>query len=137
MEELQRSSWQLGGETSGHIICLNSTTTGDGIVAGLQVLAAVKQSGNSLHQLKMGMHKFPQVMLNVKLKNKNNINLDQASIKTAVQKAESDLGRSGRVLLRSSGTEPVVRVMVEGENHAQVKSLAQNLAAAVQAALAD
>jgi phosphoglucosamine mutase len=136
MEELQRLGWQLGGETSGHILCLHSTTTGDGIIAALQILAAMKENNSDLHQLKQGMKKFPQVMLNVKLANKNKLSLEEPSLQAAVQQAETKLGNCGRVLLRSSGTEPVVRVMVEGENLVQVKAIANDLAATVQAAVA-
>lgn len=135
MEELQQRAWQLGGETSGHIICLNATTTGDGIIAALQILAAMQETKIDLHQLKQGMKKFPQVMLNVKLQSKQAVKLDETAIVVAVEKAEKQLGNYGRVLLRSSGTEPVVRVMVEGENFNKVNEIASNLAGVVQTAL--
>lgn len=135
IEELQRSGWQLGGETSGHIICLNATTTGDGIIAALQVLAAMQETGKDLHELKSGLQKFPQVMLNVKLQSHQPQLLNQDVIQTAVKKVEAILAGKGRVLLRPSGTEPVVRVMVEGENFVQVNELAQSLATSVQSAM--
>lgn len=128
LEKLLHTGWQLGGESSGHIICLNATTTGDGIIAALQVLAAICQSNLSLHELKQGIQKFPQVMLNVKVTNPKAI-LEQTNIKQALQNAENHLANGrGRILLRASGTEPVVRVMVEGENEILVRQIAKELA---------
>src|SRR6185312_8662538 len=129
-EELKRRDWQLGGETSGHILCLEANTTGDGIVAALQVLAAMCQTGQALHELKAGVHKLPQKLLNVHTSCK----LDHPTIQQAVQNAEKQLADRGRVLLRPSGTEPVIRVMVEGEDATQVETLANELAKVVQAA---
>ena len=120
----------LGGEGSGHIICLDRTTTGDGIVSALQVLHAVCQSGNSLHNLKMEMIKYPQKLVNVKVSAP--VDLSSENIVNAVKNAESQLNKRGRVLLRASGTEPVVRVMVEGENTEEVDSIAYGLAKVVE-----
>ena len=119
MEMLLKNKAILGGEGSGHIICLDKTTTGDGIVAALQVLAEVQKSGKSLHQLKSGMKKYPQILLNVRINKK--VNMDEIeSINKAVASVEKKLADKGRVLLRASGTEPLIRVMVEGENEADV-----------------
>ncbi len=119
MEMLGNNNAILGGEGSGHIICLDKTTTGDGIVAALQVLAEIQKSGKSLHELKSAMSKYPQVLLNVRINKK--VNLDEvASIQHAVATVEKKLADKGRVLLRASGTEPLIRVMVEGENQAEV-----------------
>ena len=132
LTELQQRGWQLGGETSGHIICLDVTTTGDGIVAALQVLLAMQQANQSLHELKTGMQKFPQMMINVKCL--NHIDLQTLPrVQKAIQDAEKTLAGNGRVLLRSSGTEPVVRVMVEGQERLRVEQLARELARIVDA----
>ena len=126
MEMLLKHKAILGGEGSGHIICLDKTTTGDGIVAALQVLAEVQRSGKSLHQLKSGMNKYPQILLNVRINKK--VNLDEMdSIKKAVASVEKKLADKGRVLLRASGTEPLIRVMVEGENETDVIEYANYL----------
>lgn len=127
MEELQRVGWRLGGETSGHIICLDATTTGDGIVSALQVLSAVCHSGKTLHELKSGMQKFPQTMLNVRVNSEKNP-LQHPRVQQAVKEVETQLANRGRVLLRASGTEPVIRVMVEGHDHQLVEKFAQELA---------
>lgn len=134
MEMLVQGGWTLGGESSGHIICLDRTTTGDGIVAALQVLYAIQRSGKSLNELKSGMSKFPQHMENVRVSGK--VDLDNSeTIKQAVREVEQELGRRGRVLLRPSGTEPLVRVMVEGEDGEQVARLTTQLAGTVEEAL--
>jgi len=130
LELLKEGNWIVGGEGSGHIICLDRTTTGDGIVSALQVLYAICQSGDSLHKLRMGMVKYPQKLVNVKVSGP--VDLNSESIKTAVSEAESKLNKRGRVLLRASGTEPVVRVMIEGEDPEQVESIAQELASVVE-----
>ncbi len=134
MEELVKNNWNLGGESSGHIICRNLTTTGDGIVAALQVMQSIVQDGRSLAELKQQMKKMPQHMINVRLKEKGDPTR-LPSIQDAVRQVESELDGRGRVLLRPSGTEPVVRVMIEGENQARVVSLTQQLAKAVEEAL--
>ncbi len=129
LELLRETGGELGGETSGHILCLDRTTTGDGLVTALQVLAIVKRSGRDLVDLTAGMRRFPQVLINVR--SSRRVDLDQAGVSEAVGRAESRLGRRGRVVLRASGTEPVVRVMVEGEDDAEVRQLAEDIAAAV------
>lgn len=134
MEMLMAHNGLLGGENSGHIICLDKTTTGDGIIAALQVLAEMQYSGKSLHELKSGMQKYPQILINVKTGKKVNIEA-HAGIQQAVKAVESKLGDAGRVLLRASGTEPLIRVMVEGEHEDAVKNHAQQLAEEVQRAI--
>lgn len=130
MSALNEHGGVIGGETSGHIICLDKTTTGDGIIAALQVLAAVRESGKSLSQLCEGMSRYPQKMINVRLEKRVDISGIPA-ISTAVERAEEHLSDRGRVVLRPSGTEPVVRVMVEGESESEVERHAQELAAIV------
>ncbi|MES2625838.1 MAG: phosphoglucosamine mutase [Pseudomonadota bacterium] len=130
MAELQSRNWIYGGESSGHIICLDATCTGDGIVSALQVLSAMQSSGQSLQAIKSGMLKYPQTMINVKIGTRDKLS-NNAIISTAVRDIEATLGTKGRVLLRPSGTEPVVRVMVEGVDSAQVKRLASELSEVV------
>ncbi len=134
MRELLKRGWMLGGESSGHIICLDKTTTGDGIVSALQALAAIVNSGQTLADLKSTMHKFPQSMINVKLVNGVDISANEI-VQSAVSDVESQLGKNGRVLLRASGTEPVVRIMVEGEDLEVVNKLAKELSAVVASEL--
>ena len=120
----------IGGETSGHMLVLDKTTTGDGLICALQVLAIMKQTGRRLSELVVGMHKYPQTMVDVRTAKR----LDPDScteIQDAVAKAELELGDTGRVVLRASGTEPVIRVMVEGEDHDTVVSIANRLASVV------
>jgi phosphoglucosamine mutase len=128
LAELEERGWHIGGESSGHILCLNLTSTGDGIVAALQVVAAMMEMNESLHTLKQKMAKYPQRMINVKAP--AGVASD-ATVMQAIAGAEASLGERGRVLLRPSGTEPVVRVMVEGEDLAQVEHLVEELAAIV------
>jgi len=123
--------WKLGGENSGHIVCHDVTTTGDGIIAALKVLYAVVDTGLSLTELKSGMSKFPQIMVNVGISDRSKLN-DNPAIDQAIAAAEHKLDGRGRILLRPSGTEPVVRVMVEGEDNSLVSSLANELAAVVE-----
>ena len=134
MAELGKRGWTLGGESSGHIVCLDKTTTGDAIIAALQVLTAVVQSGQSLHELRQGMTKFPQQLINVKIAQKSDPMLKE-EIAAAVAQAERELGARGRVLLRASGTEPLIRVMVEGEHQQQISRICQDLADQVRKAL--
>jgi phosphoglucosamine mutase len=134
MKEMLARKWDLGGESSGHIICLDITTTGDGIVSALQALAAIVNSGQPLADLKSKMRKFPQSMINVKLANAVDLSAN-ANVQTAISDVESQLGSNGRVLLRPSGTEPVVRVMVEGEDLEVVDKLARELSAVVASEL--
>ncbi len=135
MNELKTRQWLIGGEPSGHVICLDKATTGDGIVAALQVLAAMQELDKNLHDLKSKMVKFPQTMINVRLKDSQVLNENKV-IHSAVEDAESALGKEGRVLLRPSGTEPLVRVMVEGSDEALVSKLAFDLSQLVSKELA-
>jgi phosphoglucosamine mutase len=128
---LKEKGGVLGGEASGHIICLDRTTTGDGLITALQVLAVMQRTGRSLSELAAGMQQFPQVLLNVKVNEPVDPTRD-AAVREAVGLAESELGGRGRVVLRASGTEPVIRVMVEGEDRHQVDALAGRLADAVR-----
>ena len=117
----------IGGESSGHILCLDRTSTGDGIVSALQVIAAMFESDNTLYELKSGMKKYPQHLVNVA----SDKSFDLAGsevVNQAIADVEAELADSGRVLLRPSGTEPVVRVMVEGVESSQVVRLANQLA---------
>lgn len=131
LELLSQNDWQIGGENSGHILALDKHSSGDGIIAALQVLYAMRAGGKSLAELGAGLELYPQVLVNVTVKQR--IDLDgNAAIRNAVSAAESELNGSGRVLLRASGTEPKVRVMVEGQNRAQVEVLAQRIADVVR-----
>jgi phosphoglucosamine mutase len=128
IERLQQNQWNLGGEPSGHIICLDRTTTGDGIISALQVIAEVAQTGQPLHELVEGVEKCPQILINVSLGNavaRDVMQLEQ--VMAAVRDAESDLGSEGRVLLRPSGTEPLIRVMVEAPTDAEASRYADAL----------
>ncbi|GGA84914.1 phosphoglucosamine mutase [Neiella marina] len=133
MEMLQEKGWFFGGEGSGHIICLDRTSTGDGIVAALQVLTASVHSELSLHELARGMEKFPQVLINIRFQEGSDP-LSDEGVQQAVAEVEEKLGRTGRVLLRKSGTEPLVRVMVEGDNQELVQSSAEAIAEQVKLA---
>ena len=132
MELMQEHGSLVGGEASGHIICLDRTTTGDGIVAALQVLHALIRSGRTLGQAKKGMSKYPQTTRNVRLAKRIDLDSEDA-LQDAVAAAEADLGTDGRVLLRLSGTEPMVRIMVEGTSHADVEKHADRLVEVVSA----
>jgi len=132
MRELANQKWSLGGEPSGHIVCLQATTTGDGIVTALQVLAAMQYHDQSLADIRAGLSKYPQTLVNVKVADAR-MSIDNPSILKAVKDAESELGDNGRVLLRRSGTEPLIRIMVEGEDATHVKKLAEQIADVVKA----
>ncbi|MEQ1484955.1 phosphoglucosamine mutase [Methyloglobulus sp.] len=134
MELLVENKGILGGEGSGHIICLDKTTTGDGIIAALQIIAEMQHSGKNLHELKSGMTKYPQVLLNIKTKTKPDLDGNE-TIQKAVKDVEKKLGTSGRVLLRASGTEPLIRVMVEGQHEDKVTEYANQLADQVTKAM--
>ena len=133
LELLLKEGGVLGGEGSGHMLILDKVTTGDAIVAALQVLGVMQRSGKSLADLAAGMQKFPQVLLNVETKDKERA-LGASAVAAAVSAAEAALGASGRVLLRPSGTEPVVRVMVEAKEEGDARTHAEAIAAAVRAA---
>ena len=133
MERLVRNDWVLGGESSGHIICRSKTTTGDGTIAGLQVIAEIVRSGRSLLDLSADMEKCPQQLINVSLGSGNAADIMRLSaVQEAVSDAENELGKEGRILLRPSGTEPLIRVMVEGVDAAQVKRVAEQAADVVR-----
>lgn len=133
-EMMETNGWHLGGESSGHIICSDVTTTGDGIVASLQVLLALQAAGGDLIALRSGMTKYPQTMINVTIGGKVDP-ADYPDITSAVAQVQEQLGERGRVLLRPSGTEPKIRVMVEGEDAPEVESLCTGLAAEVERVL--
>lgn len=130
LEMLDRHGGELGGEGSGHIICLDKSTTGDGLVAALQVLEVMRAQGDNLAASLQGLQKFPQRLVNVRLAERPP--LDHPAVTAAVRSAEQALGAAGRVLLRPSGTEPVVRVMVEGADAALVSRLAEEIGSAVE-----
>jgi phosphoglucosamine mutase len=135
LEMMQERGWKLGGENSGHIICLDRHSTGDGIVSALQVLAALRQNRETLTDACANLVLYPQTLLNVRLPSGFDWK-SQPSIESACSAAERELGASGRVLLRASGTEPLLRVMVEGREAGQVDALARSIAVVVQQAVA-
>ena len=133
MELLQQKGWQLGGENSGHIICLDKHSTGDGIVSALQVLHALRMKQQTLAEAAQDLAMYPQVLINVRMEKTATL-LENIQIKAAVTEAERALNGKGRVLLRPSGTEPLLRVMVEGEDGVLVKQCAEKIAEAVRVA---
>jgi len=135
LQLLRTHGGSLGGESSGHLLCLDKTTTGDGLIVALQVLAVMKATGKTLAELAAGMQKFPQQLINVQVARRFDAAADK-TVAAAVAKVEKALGRRGRVVLRASGTEPVIRVMVEGEDAQAVAQHAAALAEAVRAAAA-
>lgn len=134
MEKLQETGGIIGGEASGHIICLNKTSTGDGIVAALQVLAEMQQTKQSLHELCSFITKYPQRLINVRVEKRIDLTNNE-HVAAAVKAVEDKLGDEGRVLLRASGTEPVIRVMVEGRDEKLTNQLATELAEAIETLL--
>ena len=132
---LREAQGMLGGETSGHILCLDKTTTGDGIVCALQVLAVMQQTGRPLAELASGMQKYPQVLLNVKVAKRFDP-ADVPAVQEAMARIERTMAGEGRVVLRPSGTEPVIRVMVEGRDEGATRAAATELAEVVKAAAA-
>lgn len=130
LELLQDKNWKLGGENSGHILTLDKHTSGDAIIAALQVLQSLRESGKTLQQLGADLTLYPQVLINVTTKQK--LDLNQYAVQAAVKQAESTLNGEGRVLLRASGTEPKIRVMVEGLNQGLVQSQAEQLAEVIR-----
>ena len=131
---LKEHGGMLGGETSGHLLCLDRTTTGDGLVSALQVLAAMKRSGRTLAELSSGMPSYPQVMINVRVAERGDP-MESAAVRGAVERVEQSLAGAGRVVLRASGTEPVIRVMVEGRDHSAVTRHAEDLAEVVRSSM--
>ncbi len=129
-QQLRQRDWLVGGETSGHILVLDKTTTGDAIISALEVLQILSSSGQTLAEASQGFEKYPQEMINVPVK--GTVNLEAAKVVQAVSDLEATLGDEGRVILRPSGTEPVVRVTVEGRDAGQVLALAQQLADVVE-----
>lgn len=132
LEKLKEKGWRIGAENSGHVILLDKTTSGDGIVAGLQVLTAMVRNHMSLHDLCSGMKLLPQILVNVRFSGESDP-LQDAEVKRITSEVENQLVGKGRVLLRKSGTEPLIRVMVEGEDAELVESLAHRIAEAVKA----
>lgn len=130
MADLQERDWQLGGENSGHIVCFQHTTTGDAIIAALQVLLALRRNGQSLAEARQALRKCPQVLINVRFAGGADP-LEHPAVKDACARVTERMAGRGRVLLRKSGTEPLVRVMVEGEDGAQVRGYAEELAKVV------
>ena len=134
IEKLKETGGTVGGESSGHIICLDKTTTGDGIIAALQVLCEIRRTGSALHDLKSLVTKYPQTLINVRVKKMIDITKDQ-TISDAVKMAEDQLADQGRVLLRPSGTEPVIRVMVEGRDATLTQQLATDIANVIKTSI--
>lgn len=132
LEKLKASGGLIGGETSGHMLCLDRTTTGDGTVTALQVLAAMVESGQTLAQLTQGMRKCPQVLINVRISGAAKPLLEHAGVQGEVTAVERELGSRGRVLLRASGTEPLIRVMVEADEASLTQSMAERIAERVR-----
>jgi phosphoglucosamine mutase len=133
MEMLKALGGQLGGETSGHLLCLDKTTTGDGLISALQVLCVMEESGRHLADLVDPMPRFPQILINVRTRERLDIDAS-APVQAAIEDAEKQMANRGRVLVRASGTEPVMRVMVEGEDEAEVTSVAEKLADTISSA---
>lgn len=134
LEQLSMQGWGLGGESSGHILCLEKHTTGDGLIAALQVLRALRESGQTLSEYARDLVMYPQTMVNVRVSRQ--VDLQHAMIRKAVGQTEKDLGDAGRLVLRASGTEPLIRVMVESRDAEQARHCAEQVAAAVSAAAA-
>ncbi|WP_067495963.1 phosphoglucosamine mutase [Actinoplanes sp. TFC3] len=133
LEELNANNYALGGEQSGHIVMPAFATTGDGVLTGLHLMATIASTGKSLADLAAVVHKLPQVLVNVPVKDRE-AGANAPTVQAAVTLAENELGETGRVLLRPSGTEPLVRVMVEAETEEQARSIAERVAAEVRAA---
>ncbi len=131
MEQLQQQGWFLGGEGSGHVLNLSLSTTGDGILIALQVLSIMQETGKSLAELSSGMDKYPQILINVPVSNKNAL-LDHPKVKKALCQEQQQLAKTGRILLRPSGTESLVRVMVEGEAMEAIEPVAQRLVSVIE-----
>lgn len=133
MEQLKNLGWRLGGEGSGHLLSLDHASTGDAIIASLRVLTCLLQGGTTLNAAKQGMRKLPQTLINVRFTPSGDADpLEAAQVKQTVEEVESSLGENGRVLLRKSGTEPLIRVMVEAVDAAQAQSCAQRIASSLE-----
>lgn len=132
MELLQEKGWNIGGESSGHVLNLGVASTGDGIVSGLQVLTSMLRAGMSLYELRRGMEKFPQTLINVRYSEGSSSPLEHPDVLASVEAAEQDMGDEGRVLLRKSGTEPLIRVMVEATKDEQASQWAEAIAESVR-----
>ena len=135
MDELRRNDGLIGGESSGHIICLDRSTTGDGLVSALPLLQIIRETGKPLRELASDMPLYPQVLLNVRVAERVDVDSIEA-VRSAREALESELGERGRIVLRASGTEPVIRVMVEGIDAEQIQDAAERLAGVVKAAAA-
>ena len=133
LELMKAEGSELGGETSGHTLCLDRTSTGDGTITALQVLAAMLDEGRSLTELAAGMVKCPQVLINVRLSGGAEAVMNAPQVQAAVRRVETSLGGRGRVLLRPSGTEPLIRVMVEAQDEKETRDAAESIAAQVRA----
>ena len=134
MEALKERNWRFGAEPSGHIVCFDLTTTGDGIISALQVLAAMMKQQKTLHELSQEWQKFPQVLVNVHCAQAKTI-LQKKEVQQKLAQLEAHLGTQGRCLVRASGTEPVIRVMIEGKEFSHIKKLAEEFAETLQGAL--
>jgi phosphoglucosamine mutase len=134
MEMLMQRGWKIGGENSGHVLNLNLASTGDGIVAGLQVIAAMLRSDMTLSALNSGFTRFPQRLINVKYQNPQTNPLENVEVEAIVKEAEKEMGDAGRVLLRKSGTEPLIRVMVEAIDKSLSDHWAEKIAEVVKKA---
>ncbi|GAB3036903.1 phosphoglucosamine mutase [Bowmanella dokdonensis] len=132
MELLHDKGWHIGGESSGHVLNLNVASTGDGIVSGLQVLTSMLRAGMSLYELRRGMEKFPQTLINVRYTQTSISPIDHADVQSSVKAAEQDMGDEGRILLRKSGTEPLIRVMVEATRDEVASKWAEHIADSVR-----
>ena len=129
LEEMLKSDYSIGGEQSGHVILLEHNTTGDGLVTGIQLASAVKKSGKTLSELAGVMDVYPQVLINAKVKTENKERYtEDAEIMAAIEKIEAEFANNGRVLIRPSGTEPLVRVMIEGKDESVIRARAEALA---------
>jgi phosphoglucosamine mutase len=131
VEEMRRGKYNFGGEQSGHLIFLDYNTTGDGIITGLQVLAIMKEQGKKLSELVQVLTKYPQVLLNVQVKKQKDVH-KIPEITSTLKKIKKKLGSSGRVLVRSSGTEPLIRIMVEGEDKKEIQKMAEEIAQCIE-----
>ncbi|AHE99024.1 phosphoglucosamine mutase [Thioalkalivibrio paradoxus] len=135
LEELRRNGWQLGGEGSGHIVCLGHTTTGDGTVAALRIAHLIHRTGRPLSELRQVIQKLPQVLINVPVEGSAAEVLEAPPVRAAMDEVLAELAQNGRVLLRPSGTEPLVRVMVEGQDNGQIVAAAERISSAIREAL--